>query len=625
MIEKRSHVLAFDPIHGQNVFILGGEIEKTASIIKVAEVSDEIAEAIEGLKPEKGIRHVLVNGIGAGEYWSSNRNGDYFPESGLKHAGDDYGYKTFLSGHNFVHHNNKDPKVAVGSIKFAHYNPRMHRCELILATDMGKLAKVDEDIYRKIAAGEPVDVSMGSKCDFDVCSMCSKRSATRAEYCEHLKEAMNQIFDDGRKAYAYTPHPRFFDMSYVTKGADVTAKALHYLDKDAADGDAVKSLFSFSKKIASCPDPKLHDEVSCETPVEIPEFSADHSRSVQLLEIVEPRISSDKLAAMAKFGFNGVLSTLSTMGVILSPEEYQYLALTALGHPDTADKMAAARTVIDPESQGTWFDPSIETILAQTDPENFSKKVAEIICDIVPSRSIFEPYFSSRLTKAASLPRAVVENLAAANSLSKDAAFMTAELAASLALGYLIYRKGAPAAETDSIAKLMHSKDLPTKVMMVVIPLIAAGSVVDKMLSAPPSGKEASISSEVLAPVAGTYLYSAYARHKAQQGRPVSGVEHLFMDYPLPLSLGAVAAAGGLSRRFRGTMPKKAGTISGVTKSAGSGLMLAMGSGLYRPRASGIAGYMADAAIAEGLGLGAGAVKKLLSGKTKPENSGSGK
>lgn len=623
MIEKYCRVLAFDPVHGQNVFVLGGEFEKTASIIKVAEVSDEVAAAIEGLKPEKGIRHVLVNGIGAGEFWSSNRNGDYFPESGLKHAGEDYGYSTFLKGHNFVHHNNKDPKVAVGGIKFAHYNPRMHRCELILATNMERLAKVDEDIYEKIANGQPVDVSMGSKCDFDVCSICSKRSATRAEYCEHLKEAMNQVLGDGRKVYAYTPHPRFFDMSYVTKGADVTAKALHYLDKDAADHSGpVAELFSFAEKKAACPNPKAHAEPEAVPAEELPAFPAEYQRAVMLLQAVEPKLAKDKLATLSKMGFSNVLSTMSHMGVILSPEEYQYLALCELGNPELADKLASAGASIELPSDRTWFDPSIKIVRNQVNPENFCAKVAHEIAAIVPGRSIFEPYFSARLEKAAAMPIALVEKVASFPDTEKTAGFMTPELAAALALGYLIYRKGVPATEMDAVQKAIHNPDISKTVMTVIIPLVAAGSVVDKMMSRElPSDKVAGIGSEILAPVGATYLYSAYARRKAEQGRGVSGVEHMFADYPFPIAMGGVAASSMLHRRFRGTMPKKAGTISGVNKEAESGLLLAMGSGLYRPRASGLLGYLADAAIAEGIALGAGATKKIVTGKDSGSKS----
>jgi len=618
MIEKHSHIPAFDPIHGQNVFILGGEFEKTASIVKVAQVSDDVAKVITSLEPADGIRHVLMNGIGAGEFWSSNRNGDFFNETGLKHAGEDYGYSTFMKAHNFVHHNNKDPKVAVGNVKFASYNPRMHRVELIVATDLDKLGKADQDLYEKVANGEPVDVSMGSKCDFDVCSICSKRSATRAEYCGHLKEAMNQTLEDGRKIYAYTPHPRFFDISYVTKGADVTAKALQYLDKKASDG-TVKKASEHLGEIRTCPDPSLHEEVSCEEGYTVPEFKASEKFAVHVLEAVELTIPKGDLNKMAEVGLTKVLSTASHMGVILKPEEYQRVALVHLGQEKIADRLEAERAVIDPADAGSWFDPKIQVIHDQVDPDQIDPKVAEIIAPYVKDRSFFEPYFSARLKAAMDLEQNLFDKIAANSVFEKNAgAFMTPELAAAMALGYLIYRKGVPGTDTEAVGKAIHNKELSSKVMTIVIPLIAAGSVIDKMLDYVPHAgmeeKEAGAFGEYVAPIAGTYVYSAYARRKAERGEPISGVEHLFADYPLPLSLGAVAGIKGVKSRIKGTTKKSSGIISDMTKAAQSELLLAMGSGVYRPRLSGVLAFLTDTAIAKGISSAATGAKRILTG-----------
>jgi hypothetical protein len=618
MIEKRSHVLAHDPVHGQQVFILPANdiFEKTASITKEAQVSDVIAEAIENLKAEPGHRYVLVNGIGAGEFWGSNRNGDYFPEGGLKHAGEDYGFRTFLAGHNFIHHENKDPLKSVGTVKCAHYNEKMHRVELLLDTDLAKLAKADPEIYEKVANGDPVDVSMGSKCDFDVCSICSHRAATRQEYCAHLKTAMNQIMDGGQKAYAYTPHPRFFDISYVTKGADVTAKALHYLDKQASLADDVMARFK-----GAAPAAAGMAKTASEATYQVPSFPEDDRAVVALLEAVEPTMPFETLSGMAKVGFNGALATCSNLGVILKPEEYQAIALVALGHEKAAKSAFEAGASIDPDSAGSWFDPSIKVIPAQFSRGNVDEKVAELVCDFIEERSILAPYFQARIEKISRIPGATLSKIASANAIRKEAsAFMTAELAAALALGYLIYRKGAPGAETESLRETLAAPGMSRKVLTVVLPLLAAGSVVDKMLNyTPETGKTAGIGAEVLAPVAGTYLYSAYAKRKAERGEPVSGVEHMAVDYPLPIALGAVLGIKGLKSKIRGTMPKRGGIISDMNKSGSQDLALALGSGIYRPRASGIAGYAADTVIGVGLAKLLGAIKNIVSGNSKNE------
>ena len=627
MIEKYCHILAFDPINGQQVFVLPTNdiFEKTASIVKQAQVSDEIAQVIDGIQPEAGHRYVLVNGIGSGEFWSSNKNGDYFPELGLSKKGDEYGYETFMQGHNFIHHENKDPEKAVGSIKFAAYNPRMHRCELVLDTDLSKLAKADPEIYEKVAAGEPVDVSMGSKCDFDVCSICSNRASNRSEYCSHLKTAMNQILDDGRKVYAYTPHPRFFDMSYVTKGADVTAKALHYLNKAASEH---VNPGTESGRTTSCPDPSLHETASCEPSYSQPYFNQDHLAATTILEVTEPRIPSATLDEMAKVGYHEALSTCSHLGIVLKPEEYQRLTLVALGQKEAADKAEAAGAVIDP-SEHSWFDPEIQTIDKQTDPARFSPKVASLVCDHIESRTIFEPYFSKRLERAAHIPGETFEKIAKRESFEKDAAnFMTPEIAAALALGYVIYRKGIPKSDIEAVRKAIHDPKMAKKVVAILIPLIAAGSVIDHMLGfTPPTGtvKKAGIGAEVVLPVAGAYLYSAYARRKAERGKRVSGLEHMFIDYPLPIAIGGVAGVQALKGRFRRTLPKRSGIISDVKgrppemekDAVLGGMVYALGSGIYRPRASGAIGYAVDESIASALGLTLAGLKSLVSGKTK--------
>lgn len=619
MIEKFCHVPAYDPVHGQNVFVLDGGLEKTAALVKQADISPEIAEAIDALKAEPGHRYVLVNGIGAGEFWSSNKNGDYFPESGLKHAGDDYGYRTFLDGHNFIHHENKDPKKAVGTVKAAHYNERMHRVELLIDTDLEKLKAADPDLHEKVANGQPVDVSMGSRCDYDVCSKCSNKAATRAEYCAHLKTAMNQINGDGSKNYAYTPHPKFFDISYVTKGADVTAKALHYMDK-AASVEARPA----RQAPAACPDPAAHLEKAASTPAQTP-FPASHRASVELLEAVEPSIPAADLAALAKLGFNKALSTASHFGLVLRPEEYQYLALAEMGQEKLARILSDARQIAFDELP---VAPAIKVASAQVDPDNFDADCAAVLAGHVEKRSVFEPYFSERLKRAKLVPKETVEKIASARLCkAAEARFMTPELAAALALGYLVYRRGIPEVNIDRLKKAIHDPALAKRVVPVLVTLVAAGSVVDRALAFnPPTEKAAGVGTEVLLPVAGTYLYSAYAKRKAEQGRPISGIEHMFAQYPLPLSVGAVAAGQALKHRMKRTIPKNSAMISPVAgeemkKSGGLAeeAVLAMGAGIYRPRLSGLAALLADTAIVTGIG-GAASLAAKATG-TKSETS----
>src|SRR5258707_6309522 len=90
--------------------------------VKIAAPSllGDVARFITSLKPRPDALYVLVNAMGAGEYWGSNINGDFFPETALIHRPDAwtgdpardaararvwaYGFPTFYVAHPDLHH-----------------------------------------------------------------------------------------------------------------------------------------------------------------------------------------------------------------------------------------------------------------------------------------------------------------------------------------------------------------------------------------------------------------------------------------------------------------------------------------------------------------------------------------
>jgi hypothetical protein len=158
------------------------EFEKKAESI----ILPDVAKYIAGLKPLAGSQYVLVNAMGAGEYYSSNINGDFFPEAALIHCPDQwygvpdidkltakdwpYGFPTFYNAHPFMHHRNKDPSRAYGEVELAAWNPRMKRVELVIRIDKDKCDKFGgTGVWDKIKMGMYVDLSMGCKVPFDTC------------------------------------------------------------------------------------------------------------------------------------------------------------------------------------------------------------------------------------------------------------------------------------------------------------------------------------------------------------------------------------------------------------------------------------------------------------------------
>lgn len=253
--------------------------EKTAS----ARLLPEVVKYIETLRPAPDAQYVLVNAMGAGEYWGSNINGDYFPEAALIHAPDSwknnplvdripaknwpYGFPTFYRAHPYAHHRNKDASRAFGEVELATWNDAMKRVELVIRVDEEKCQKFGgTGVWDKLKQGQFPDVSMGCKVPYDTCSICLDwdtyrkaqatfvpgkhkhpgeavleyhrnlkgrnghgirgLSITRADYCEHAADKMNKILADGRKVFVYNDYPNFFDISFVFIGADKTAKVM---------------------------------------------------------------------------------------------------------------------------------------------------------------------------------------------------------------------------------------------------------------------------------------------------------------------------------------------------------------------------------------------------------------
>lgn len=226
-------------VYCQSLFGSAGAFEKTAGAPAFAdwENGDRLRHFISKITKQDRAEnaYVLVNALGAGEYFGSNINADYFPWNALAHEGDDYGYLTFLRAHAFQHHVNKDPTRAFGRPVLSLLNPRMKRVELIVQLNRAK-AKIEgaDGIIARIDAGEFPDVSMGCKVPYDICDVCEHHSKTKDDYCEHMAPpehlrhlyGPNKILPNGKKCCVRNTKPRFFDISFVFIGADKTAKVM---------------------------------------------------------------------------------------------------------------------------------------------------------------------------------------------------------------------------------------------------------------------------------------------------------------------------------------------------------------------------------------------------------------
>lgn len=173
-------------------------------------------------------RHACIHLIAMGnsDQYGFNRNGDYFAGDVLEKTAN-----TFVKyGHVFREHRNNDPAKAIGTIKYAAYEPKgMQRVELIIHLDKDKA----EREYEMAKKGEALNFSMSCKVPNDRCSCCGNEAKSVSKYCDHLRGRMGQYIPEFEKyAFAYNDKPRFFDISVVKTPADRIARHLEYLFHD---------------------------------------------------------------------------------------------------------------------------------------------------------------------------------------------------------------------------------------------------------------------------------------------------------------------------------------------------------------------------------------------------------
>lgn len=338
-------------IHSSTMEKVAGQCHTPESLLKVM---DGLRERPEGV-------YVLLNALGAYEYWGDNRNSDAFPEWSLKSeappkevlqylpriiqripnfavpASDRYGTCTFVTdAHVFVLHANKDPLRSTGDVIASAYNEHMHRSELIVFIYDAR----DPAATAAVRRGEPVPFSMGAKLPFDVCSICFNIARSRQEYCDHLKNSLGKVFPDGRKVFAYNWFPRFFDISRVRVPADRSAWSLK---KVACLGPEDEGLVIRPPSRLVAPGTELTKVASIlggtKTGAMVKQTLTDESRSMgsspidpELLRFLRDQVGRDSCEssgvmdpqmteALKKNGLKGVLGALSIAGIVLKPSE----------------------------------------------------------------------------------------------------------------------------------------------------------------------------------------------------------------------------------------------------------------------------------------------------------------
>lgn len=578
-----------------------------------APLMPEIREHLEKIRTNPLKIHVLVNALGAGEFWSSNINGDHFPEISLIHKGPEYGYETFYNAHPFTHHQNKDPNKSFGSVTLSCWNDAMKRVELVIEIDRQKADLVGATaVCDKIDQGIFSDVSMGCRVPFDRCSICCdlekfrkaqqtyspdrhksvgaavlefhKKDAirgisiTRNDYCQCLLKQLNRILPDGKKVYAINDYPKFFDISFVFIGADKTAKVMAKLASPRASV-TVPSWYIAEKeygedmleKAASVTDPSsIRDAIN---PFKtgtvgrvIPRVK--HAAQIKASEILKDTTPSQfggkalnldhesgdlpdsALDSLGKSDLSEALSTASSMGFLLRPREFQRIVVISCGNKSMADKLDVENKV---------FPPVQESESVPMGPEFFSSIIRQALMPHLEERSLLEPVAQRRVIRITVMG---APKMAARNpEFDYETPFLQKISAAYN--GYL-----------DGAVKCLRNADVCVRSDSELWAAVHGRSIEDGLTK---SAEELVRPGVVLGAIGGAYALSQLAsweRQKAMMGQrePTGPLTNIAADHPTTLMLLAAIAA---LKQQGSTLPDRLlqgvkGALKGTVRATGN-------------------------------------------------------
>jgi len=270
--------------------------------------------------------YMLINAMGASEFWGANLNGDAFLEEDLKLY-----HKTFEQGHVYTDHDNNDPSKAMGRILFATYNDTMHRVELLVALDRSDPRTIK--LLRQIEDGMIPRVSMGTRVLYDQCSICGHKAPTREDYCEHAKHSLGKLLPDGRRVSVLNPNPRFFEISLLSG-----------VEADPSSSWMAKVASKLSRKLReyqskeSAIDKEVVDSTSAGQSID--DVMSGNRKLIEVGRKADERQSDmpfDDLEDMCRcFDDDEILGTAAGMGIKIRPSEFSYIKMRPVVGPDRA-------------------------------------------------------------------------------------------------------------------------------------------------------------------------------------------------------------------------------------------------------------------------------------------------
>lgn len=111
------------------------------------------------------------------------------------------------------------------------------------------------------------------------------------------------------------------------------------------------------------------------------------------LEKTEGELPKETLKEMAKEGMSSIISTSASLGIVLKPEEFQYIVLTKIGEDKLANFLHNSSSVFE-------HTIKIDDTFGGYDQRDVSEKLATTLLKFTPGRSIAGPVLEKRASIA---------------------------------------------------------------------------------------------------------------------------------------------------------------------------------------------------------------------------------
>jgi len=250
----------------------------------------------------------------------------------------------------------------------------------------------------------------------DICSICGNRAPDRSYYCDHAKYQLGHYQPNGKQVLVWNPSPRFFDLSIVRRPADrigfmmkkvagvpeiwSSAELGEYVDNLERKLAASRKLSVLTKMISG--DVAAAKESDGDLHV-TPDFVESIAKPAAT---VTPALDDSAIRELLRHRPAEVLSTLSSMGIILTtPEFIKFFAWRVdptLKIPGGALSRAVQvqQQVFDALAQNPDLVESIEkSEFVSTSPENVNPALAAKLSSLLEKRSYADSYLRGRLVE----------------------------------------------------------------------------------------------------------------------------------------------------------------------------------------------------------------------------------